>query len=78
MRIKLNRTVAGEHGVFEDGQIVDLPDDYAYGLVTAGAASFAETNKAVEKPKYEKATLPKKATKSEKAIGENTAAEGDK
>ena len=75
MRIKLNRTVAGEHGVFEEGQIVDLPDNYAYGLITAGAASQVEFGKANTAPKFEKATLPKK--KAEKATGENAATEGD-
>lgn len=75
MRIKLNRTVAGEHGVFEDGQIVDLPNDYAYGLITAGVASQVEFSKANAAPKFEKATLPKK--KAEKAAGENAALEGN-
>lgn len=76
MRIKLNRTVAGEHGVFEDGQIVDLPDDYAYGLIIAGAACQAEFGVSAA-PKFEKATLPKKPAKIEKAIGDNAAPEGD-
>jgi cephalosporin hydroxylase len=60
MKIKFTRTVAGQYGVFHDGQIADLPKEYAEPII-ADRGAVAVGMFGNEKPsKIERATLKRK------------------